>query len=117
MDFWVISMLDQGQLIEIEEAAMRGKTFSSDVVLALMEIIAELEENAAAQSLALKAAKAMQQAETERADANERDAGRYRWLLANYARGDGWQEIDDALNDGEADTKLSPSIDRAMRNL
>lgn len=44
------------------------------------KLIAELGENAAAQALALKAAKAMQQAETERADANEQDAARYRWL-------------------------------------
>lgn len=48
--------------------------------------IADLEENATAQALALKAAKAMQQAETERADANERDAERYRWLCEH---GDG----------------------------
>lgn len=71
-------MLDQGQLIEIEEAAMRGKTFSSDVVLVLMEIIAELEENATAQALALKAAKAMQQAETARADKAEADCNHWK---------------------------------------
>lgn len=44
-----------------------------------------------------------------------KDAARYRWLMANYARGDGWQQIDDALNYGEADTKLSPAIDAAMQ--
>lgn len=56
------------------EAAAKSK------IDALGKVITELEENAAAQALALKAAKAMQQAETERADANERDAGRYRKL-------------------------------------
>ena len=44
------------------------------------------------------------------------DAARYRWLLANYARGDGYTAIDAALNDGEADTQLSPAIDAAMRD-
>lgn len=42
------------------------------------------------------------------------DARRYQWLLAHYARGDGWADIDKALNDGEADTQLSPAIDAAM---
>ena len=48
------------------------------------------------------------------ARAAETDAARYRWLLANYARGDGWTAIDKALNDGEADTQLSPAIDAAI---
>jgi hypothetical protein len=43
-----------------------------------------------------------------------KDAQRYRWLLANYARGDGYDLIDAALNDGEGDTKLSPAIDAAV---
>lgn len=42
------------------------------------------------------------------------DAERYRWLLANYARGDGYDNIDAALNDGDADTKLSQAIDAAI---
>ena len=41
------------------------------------------------------------------------DAERYRWLLKNYARGDGYTAIDKALNDGEPDTQLSPAIDAA----
>lgn len=41
------------------------------------------------------------------------DAARYRWLLSNYARGDGFDRIDEALNDGEADVYLSAAIDAA----
>lgn len=44
----------------------------------------------------------------------ERDAARYRWLLANYATGDGYHKIDAALNDGEADKYLNAAIDAAM---
>jgi len=44
----------------------------------------------------------------------QRDAARYRWLLDNYARGDGYDLIDAALNDGEPETQLSPAIDAAM---
>ena len=44
----------------------------------------------------------------------QRDAERYRWLLTNYARGDGYTDIDGALNDGRADAQLSPAIDAAM---
>lgn len=47
-------------------------------------------------------------------DATLKDAKRYRWLLANYARGDGYDAIDAALNDGEADIQLSPAVDAAM---
>ena len=47
-----------------------GVMFQPDAVKALLDHIANLEENATAQALALKAAKAMQQAETERADAD-----------------------------------------------
>ena len=54
-----------------------------------------------------------QHAEIERLRA---DAARYRWLLTDYARGDGYTAIDAALNDGEADTQLSPAIDAAMRD-
>lgn len=47
--------------------------------------------------------------------AAERDAARYRWLLDNYATGDGYADIDAALNNGEADKYLSPAIDAAMQ--
>lgn len=40
-----------------------------------------------------------------------KDAARYRWLLENYAFGDGYHTIDAALNDGSADLNLSPAID------
>jgi len=43
-----------------------------------------------------------------------KDAARYRWLLNNYARGDGYTAIDAALNDGEPDSQLSQAIDAAM---
>lgn len=43
-----------------------------------------------------------------------RDAARYRWLLTNYATGDGYRKIDAALNDGDADKYLSAAIDEAM---
>lgn len=49
----------------------------------LMDVLRHLsqaEENATAKDLALSAAKAMQQSETARADANERDANRYRYI-------------------------------------
>lgn len=42
------------------------------------------------------------------------DAERYKWLLDNYAFGDGYRDIDAALNDGEADKYLSPAIDAAI---
>lgn len=42
------------------------------------------------------------------------DAARYRWLLANYATGDGYHKIDAALNDGDADKYLNAAIDEAM---
>ncbi|WP_148716449.1 hypothetical protein [Chitinolyticbacter meiyuanensis] len=47
-------------------------------------------------------------------EVDRKDAARYRWLLANYARGDGYTAIDRALNDGDADTQLSPAIDAAI---
>lgn len=56
---------------------------------------------------------ALMAAESE-CEALRKDAERYRWLLANYARGDGYDAIDAALNNGEADTQLSPAIDAAM---
>lgn len=53
---------------------------------ALQAQLDKLQDDYTAQSLALKAAKAMQQAETERADANERDAERYRWIRGADSR-------------------------------
>lgn len=54
------------------------------------------------------------QADARREDgAMRKDAERYRWLLANYAFGDGFDRIDQALNDGEADEQLSAAIDAA----
>jgi hypothetical protein len=43
-----------------------------------------------------------------------KDAERYRWLLKNYARGDGYDAIDAALNDGQPEIQLSPAIDAAI---
>jgi hypothetical protein len=43
-----------------------------------------------------------------------KDAERYRWLLKNYARGDGYDAIDAALNDGKPEIQLSPAIDAAI---
>lgn len=84
--------------------------------------IAEMEENATTQALALKAAKAMQQAETERADANERDAERYRWLRKRH-----WSDSTIAVvavpkrsvklgEDCPSEERLDAAIDQAMRN-
>lgn len=70
-------MLSKEWLQGCKMMADAGVMFQSDAVKSLLDHIAELEENSTAQALALKAANAMQQAETERADANERDAGRY----------------------------------------
>lgn len=47
---------------------------------ALQAQLDKLQDDNTAQGLALKAAKAMQQAETERADANDWDAMRYRYI-------------------------------------
>lgn len=49
-----------------------------------------------------------------RSAASAKDAERYRWLLANYARGDGYHDIDAALNDGEPEKYLGPAIDAAI---
>lgn len=38
------------------------------------------------------------------------DAARYRWLLENYARGDGFNDLDVALNDGDPE-KINQAID------
>lgn len=73
---------------------------------AMQAQINKLEENATAQALALKAAKAMQQAETERADANERDAERYRWLRQ-----------DESEFSSMTPSELDDAIDQAMSNL
>lgn len=79
-------MLSKEQYEKLKYQIVMHKPVSSvvamsvDSVESLFEMIDKLEENATAQALALKAAKSMQQAETERADANERDAERYRKL-------------------------------------
>lgn len=72
---------------ELKESAAGlhdGMGGHADYCALLMEkaasFIAEYQETFTAKDLALKAAKAMQQAETERADANERDAKRYRYI-------------------------------------
>ena len=80
---------------------------SVDSVESLFEMIDKLEENATAQALALKASKAMQQAETERAYANERDAERYRYIR---------QKSRCAPTISSAD-EFDASIDQAMRSL
>lgn len=49
--------------------------------------------------------------------ADARDARRYRWLLDHYARGDGYTDIDAALNDGEPEKYLSPAIDAAIASM
>lgn len=49
--------------------------------------------------------------------ADARDAARYRWLLGHYARGDGYSDIDAALNDGEPEKYLSPAIDAAIASM
>lgn len=76
-------MLSKEWLQGCKMMADAGVMFQSDAVKSLLDHIAELEENATAQALALKAAKAMQQAETERADANEQDAARWRYGAVN----------------------------------
>lgn len=60
--------------------------------------------------------KRMQPELVEHIKAITADAERYRWLLANYATGDGYDNIDKALNDGDADTKLSAAIDAARKD-
>lgn len=64
-------MLSKEWLQGCKMMADAGVMFQSDAVKSLLDHIAELEENTTAQALALKVAKAMQQAETERADANQ----------------------------------------------
>lgn len=97
---------------------------SVDSVESLFEMIDKLEENTTAQALALKAAKAMQKAETERADANERDAERYRWLRSVESRGnqDVLVKIASKSGNGWSYTTsigdaLDKDIDQAMRSL
>ena len=100
-------MLSKERIEELREWAECDETFDATVVLALLYHIAEMEGDATAQALALKAAKAMQQAETERADANERDAERYRYIR---------QKSRCAPTISSAD-EFDASIDQAMRNL
>lgn len=111
-------MLSKEWLQGCKMMAGPGVMFQSDAVKALLDHIAELEENATAQALALKAAKAMQQSETERADDNERDAKRYRWLLRQAWFQDACYRYD--LEDGGRQNKfeelLGITIDQAMRH-
>lgn len=67
MDYRLLyeSMLTQKQEMDAQHELLGNE------VKRLKSVIAKLEKNATTQALALKAAKAMQQAETERADANE----------------------------------------------
>ena len=122
-------MLSKKQLKELRAATEPLKGIADaqaplDVseLLALLDHITELEENATAKALALKAAKAMQQSETERADANERDAGRYRWLRKRH-----WSDSTLAVvavpkrsvklgEDCPSEERLDAAIDQAMRN-
>lgn len=57
---------------------------------ALQAQLDKLQDDYTAQGLALKAAKAMQQAETERADANELDAKRYQFIRSWNVDIDSW---------------------------
>jgi hypothetical protein len=50
----------------------------------------------------------------EQVERMAKDAARYRWLLANYATGDGYHKIDAVLNGGDADEYLNAAIDEAM---
>jgi len=52
----------------------------------------------------------MARALLDQLEAANKDAARYRWLLDNYATGDGYTHIDNALNYGEPE-KLSSAID------
>lgn len=97
----------------------RGYTYDLlENIDAMQAQINKLEENATAQALALKAAKAMQQAETERADANERDAERYRWLRSANPFKIEDPELRESIgslpaNPGDVDD----AIDQAMSNM
>lgn len=111
-------MLSKEKLQGFRYAAEAGDAFHAITVRALLDHIAELEENATAQSLAQKAAKAMQQAETERADANERDAERYRWLRSVNPFKIEDPELRESIgslpaNPGDVDD----AIDQAMSNM
>lgn len=90
-------MLSKEQLENIR-SAFKGKRHTNarrmmyilDHIDALQAQLDKLQDDYTAQSLALKAAKAMQQAETERADANEKYAKRYfivkksqHWTICN----------------------------------
>ena len=111
-------MLSKEQREELK-AASCGHGFVHDKLLRdALQHIAELEENATAKALALKAAKAMQQAETERADANKRDAERYRWLRTADPDKIQDPELCEAVGNLPAEpTDVDDAIDQAMSNL
>lgn len=111
-------MLSKEWLQGCKMMADAGVMFQSDAVKSLLDHITELEENATAQALALKAAKAMQQAETERADANERDAKRYRWFRSANPHKIEDPELRDSIGSlpaGPGD--VDDAIDQAMSNM
>lgn len=96
--------------------------YCSDLMNQAAELLAKLQDDYDSKNLALKAAKAMQQAETERADANERDAGRYRWLRKRH-----WSDSTLAVvavpkrsvklgEDCPSEERLDAAIDQVMSN-
>lgn len=89
----------------------------ADYCAELMEraalMIARLHDDYTAQCLALKAAKAMQQAETERADANELDKRRIDYLSDYGGEWDAWTLWTHG-NGFEGDGTLRGAIDEAI---
>ena len=110
-------MLSKEHLQLFRDSAEAGDAFHANTVKALIRHIDKLQEDYVAQGLALKAAKAMQQAETERADANELDARRYRWLREQH-----WVEPEATFRLGLSETdsatqyevELDSAIDSAI---
>lgn len=111
-------MLSKEKLQDYKVVADARAMFHHSEVNLLLDHIAELEENATAQALALKAAKAMQQAETERADANERDAGRYRYIRTKermmLETDDGEARMTTTFSSAD---EFDDAIDQAMSNM
>ena len=90
-------------MVDEQKLRQLTKEFRADAADAILSLLDELQT--------------LREERTEwrvTAENAEKDAERYRWLLANYARGDGYDAIDRALNDGEPDTQLSPAIDAAI---
>lgn len=80
---------------------------------ALQAQLDKLQSDYTAQSLALKAAKAMQQAENERADANEQDKRRIDYLSEYGGEWDAWTLWTHG-NGFEGDGTLRGAIDEAI---